>query len=108
MKRRDFLSTLAASAAALWPAVGHAQEKLIPVIGVLIPAAQQPAGFIDAFREGLQSLGYTEGLSLQLDVKSAEGRLDQLPGLATEIVAARPEPVSCAWRVIRRCSRSAS
>jgi putative ABC transport system substrate-binding protein len=65
-------------------------------IGVLLPSRQQPLGFLDAFRDGLRSLGYTESVNLQLDVKSAEGRLDQLPELAAEIVAARPDVIVAA------------
>src|SRR2546421_1515334 len=47
-----------ASAAALWPAVGHAQEKPVPVIGVL--DGGDPGPFLTEFGRGLRDLGYVE------------------------------------------------
>ncbi len=57
-------------------------------IAVLTPALEQAE--IDAFRRTLHGLGYTEGTDLALDVRSADRKLDRLPTLAKQIVAAGP------------------
>jgi len=47
-------------------------------------AAMSPR--IDAFRRGLHELGYVEGQQVILEYRFAEGRIDRLPTLATELV----------------------
>lgn len=56
-------------------------------IGDLTPIAQ-PARE-DVFRQELRRLGPVEGQSLAIGYRSAEGRLDRLPGLAAEPVRLR-------------------
>ena len=57
----------------------------IPRIGILTNAsAPNPA--LEAFRQGLRDLGYVEGQSIVLEYRFAEGRLDRLPELATDLV----------------------
>jgi putative ABC transport system substrate-binding protein len=97
IRRRDFLRTFAAASAALLPSAVVAQPGgRVHRVGVLIPSRQQTLGFIDAFRDDLRSLGYAESVNLQLDVKSAEGQLEQLPALTAELVAAHPEVIVAA------------
>src|SRR5205814_5643346 len=80
---RDFQRTLAASAAALWPAVGHAQEKPAPVIGVL--NGGDPGPSLTEFGRGLRDLGYVEGRNIQIEVRSAAGKSELLRSLAEEL-----------------------
>jgi putative ABC transport system substrate-binding protein len=44
------------------------------------------AANIDAFRQGLRELGYKEGQNLEIVYRSAEGRDERFPGLASELV----------------------
>ena len=44
------------------------------------------AANLDAFRRGLRDAGYVEGKNLVIEYRSAEGRDDRFPGLATELV----------------------
>src|SRR5690242_20463952 len=84
MKRRDFLSTFTAGAAALWPALGRAQQKPLPLIGIL--DGGDPAPLLVEFRRGLRDLGYVEGQNIQIEVRSAAGKSELLRGLAEELV----------------------
>jgi len=41
---------------------------------------------LDAFRQGLRELGYVEGQTFVIEYRSADGRPERFPGLATELV----------------------
>jgi putative ABC transport system substrate-binding protein len=82
MKRRDFI-TLLGGAVAAWPAAARAQARKIPRIGVLWP---NPPATFDFMRQGLKDFGYVEGQNISFEFRWAEGKLDQLPELAAELV----------------------
>lgn len=83
MRRRAFIS-LIGSAAAAWPLAAHSQQtKKIPRIGVLWP---NPPATFEFMRQGLKDFGYVEGRNIDFEFRWAEGRLDQLPEMATELV----------------------
>src|SRR5436309_6661789 len=87
MKRRDFI-TLLGSAAAAWPLAARAQQAgKIYRIGILepIPAARNAAN-LDALRKGLRELGYVEGRNLVIEYRSADGRAERFPDLASELL----------------------
>ena len=56
-------------------------------IGILesVPAARNAAN-LDAFRKGLRDLGYVEGRNLVIEYRSADGRAERFPNLASELV----------------------
>jgi putative ABC transport system substrate-binding protein len=63
VKRREFI-TLLGGAAAAWPMVGHAQQRVLPVVGVLCAGtAQALERYLASFREGMRRLGYVDGSS---------------------------------------------
>ena len=77
----------------VWVARIEAQQPgKIPRVGVLRPGA--PADLTeDSFRQGLRELGYLEGKNIIVEYRYAEGRLDQLPELATEMVRLKPDVI---------------
>ena len=85
MRRRALLASLAASA--LSHGTAQAQQKAMPVIGVLNTGSLNPSSpFMDAFRQGLSEAGYVEGQNLAIEYRWAEGHYDRLPALAADLV----------------------
>jgi putative ABC transport system substrate-binding protein len=67
------------------PLAGGSEEvSRAPIVGILISQPQDRE--MAAFREKLVELGYEDGRNLRLVIRSAETKLDQLPGLAAELV----------------------
>ena len=84
LKRREFI-TLIGSAAA-WPLTVRAQPSKVTRIGVLYIGLADSESFKMELREGLRELGYLEGQNISFEFRSAEGKLDRLPELASELV----------------------
>jgi putative ABC transport system substrate-binding protein len=85
MNRRTFLAGFAILAA---PLAARAQPAgKVYRIGILetIPAARNAAN-LDALRKGLRDLGYVEGRNLFIEYRSADGRAERFPDLASELV----------------------
>jgi putative ABC transport system substrate-binding protein len=87
MRRRDF-ALLVLGAVAMRPLQAHAQRAAkIPRIGVLIPGtAASFSRRVQAFVDGLSLLGRVEGLTIEIEWKWANDRVDLLPALAAQLV----------------------
>ncbi len=59
-------------------------------------SAAERAPLLTAFRKGLGDIGYIEGRNVMLEYRFAEGKYDQIPGLAMDLVR-RPVAVIFAW-----------
>jgi ABC-type uncharacterized transport system substrate-binding protein len=85
--RRTFLAGTGAVLLAA-PLAAEAQPMgKVPVIGVLegsAPALNQPVR--EAFRRGLEQLGWVEGRNVIIEYRSADGRTERFPELAAELV----------------------
>ena len=86
--RRTFLATIGAAGIAAVPLVGEAQqaEKLYRVGMLERTPLPINAANVDGFRRGLRELGYVEGKNFAIEYRSADGRDERFPNLATELV----------------------
>ena len=83
MRRRALFASMAACALA--PAGARAQQPAsVPRIGALFVGNPEPAWQL--VRDGLQALGYVDGKTVRLELRSAGGQIDRLPRLAAELV----------------------
>ena len=113
MKRRGFLASVGAL---LMPLVAGAQQqgKMFRV-GVLSSGRSQGAGnalggdsYLGALTERLRDFGYGLGINLQLDKRYAEGKLERLPALAAELVAAEVDAILAAGNPAVQAARHAT
>jgi len=87
MRRRDFIKVVAGSAIT-WPVAARAQQRTIPVVGVLSPATLEADAIrMNGIRRGLKDAGYIDGENVMIEYRSAENQLDQLPALASDLVS---------------------
>src|SRR5215469_6092237 len=86
MRRRELLLLLGGARTAARAL--HAQQKAMPVIGVL--GSEEPNALsanLAAFRQGLSETGYVDGQNITIEYRWAQGHYVRLPGLAAELVA---------------------
>src|SRR5215472_15836149 len=96
MSRRRFCGTLAGVLVAPGIALvlDGQQTARVLKIGFLATTTQVSlAPFIAAFRQGLKELGYVEGKTVLLEVRTADGAPERLPQLARELVALKPDVI---------------
>lgn len=85
MKRREFIGLIGGAAA--WPAVGRAQQPVMPLIGFLsIGSREADASRMNAVRRGLTEIGYVEGQNVAIEYRGAQHQHDRLPALAVDLV----------------------
>jgi hypothetical protein len=83
MRRRQFLGVL--GWAALWPFGARSQGTAVPVIGYLSPSSNS-TDYVKGLFVGLRELSYIDGRNIHIESRWADGKLDQLPTLAAELV----------------------
>jgi ABC-type uncharacterized transport system substrate-binding protein len=97
IRRRDFIALIGGAAAA-WPLPLSAQQPdRMRRIGVLMGYAEsdrEGQGFVAAFREGLQKLGWAEGRNVHIDMRWATpGDMELIQRFAKELVALQPDVI---------------
>src|SRR4051812_34060967 len=88
MQRREFI-TLFGATATMWPLGARAQQATARVYRIGYPSVvsrEQALPFINAFEEGLRSLGYRVGENVVIEYRSADGQMERLPALAADMV----------------------
>ncbi|HEY8873771.1 MAG TPA: ABC transporter substrate-binding protein [Stellaceae bacterium] len=87
MRRRQ-LMLLLGGAAITSPLSARAQQKAMPVVGFFSTgAADLPAAYLAAFRQGLGETGYVEGQNVAIEYRWAEDHYDRLPALVADLVS---------------------
>ena len=86
MRRREFI-TLLGGAAAAWPLAARAQQPTMPVIGLLSSGAlESDAARLDAFRQGLNEVGFVEGRNVAFEYRGMQGHYDLAPAFVADFV----------------------
>jgi putative tryptophan/tyrosine transport system substrate-binding protein len=90
MRRREFITLLGSSAVAL-PVAAQAQQAM-PVVGILHEGLPAPLSLTTAFQQGLIEGGISQGSSIKIEDRWAEGRYNRLPAL---VLWVRSRSVGC-------------
>jgi putative ABC transport system substrate-binding protein len=93
MRRREFIA-LVGGVAAAWPLVAYAQQPKRRVGVLMSGAADDPErqARLAAFLDGLQKLGWTDGLNVRIDTRWPVGDADRSRS-AEELVALGPDVI---------------
>jgi putative ABC transport system substrate-binding protein len=106
MKRRQFIALV--GGAATWPLAARAQQPQMRRVGALILGNADAEAFRKEMREGLSKAGYVEARNVVFDIRSAQGRLDLLPKLASELVAAKVDVLVALYTPCARAAQQAT
>jgi len=74
------------------PAVAGAEQVAkIPRVGFVSSTGdpKAPGPLVEAFRQKLGALGYTDGKNIQVEYRFAAGKLDRIPGFVDELLQSR-------------------
>jgi putative ABC transport system substrate-binding protein len=91
MKRREFITALGSAVA--WPLAVHAQQPIRRVAVLMATGDTDPEGRarLQAFLQGFQELSWVEGRNVKIEVRWADGNLEQTRSIAAELVSLAPD-----------------
>jgi len=96
MRRRRFVAAAAGSALVLsLPGVAQAQAKVWR-IGFFYFGSRQSSldtGRYNGFVQRMRDLGYVDGKNMTLETRFADGKIDQLPAIAAELVRSNADVI---------------
>src|SRR6266545_5817646 len=85
------------------------QPTKVPRIGFLTASSLSAvSGRIEAFRQVLRELGYTEGKTIVIEYRYAEGKLDRLPALVAELVRLKVDIIVAGGPQVTRAAKEAT
>jgi len=90
MNRRAFIALVGGAAA--WPLAARAQQaERMRRVGALFGSLDE--GYLAALRQGLASLGWSEGRNVRIETREAGGDLNRLRSYAGELVRLTPDVI---------------
>ncbi len=96
MKRREFITLLGGVAA--WPLAARAQQpertRRIVFLHALAENDPEVQARIAAFRQGLETLGWTENHNIQIEHRFSGGDLAQIQAYTAELVSSAPDLIA--------------
>jgi putative ABC transport system substrate-binding protein len=109
MDRRTFIGGVAGAVLAAPLAARAQQAGKVYRIGILepVPASRNVAN-LDALRKGLRDLGYVEGRNLIIEYRSADGRAERFPDLASELVRLKVDLIVTRGTPAARAAKNAT
>ena len=94
MKKKIAVFAFCTTLVALCSSARAQQPTKVPRIGYLSGTSYSAnSARVDAFKQGLRELGYVEGKTIIVEWRYAEGKLDRLPALATELVRLKADVI---------------
>ena len=92
------------------PRAAEAQQSTkVPRMGYLTATSLSVnAARVDAFRQGLRERGYVEGKNISIEWRSAEGKSERVPELASELVRLEVEVIVTAGSPATRAAKHAT
>ena len=95
MRRREFIAVLGGAAALPLKARAQRSDR-VPLIAVLMGVSASDAEGQDrvaAFRQGLQELGWTDGINIRIETRFSAGRAVLIQQYAAELIELSPDVV---------------
>jgi putative tryptophan/tyrosine transport system substrate-binding protein len=93
MRRREFIAGL--SGAVAWPlaARGQPSQRVRRIAVVLGAGTVDRDGYLAAFLQGLQQLGWSDGRNVQVDIRRGAGDAEDLRKYAAELATLAPDVI---------------
>jgi putative ABC transport system substrate-binding protein len=89
MKRREFIALLTGMTVG-WPTMAYTQQasqKEAPVVGFLVLGSSDARGALVEFQTALAALGYVQDQNIRVLSRFADGRVERLSEMTTELVS---------------------
>jgi putative ABC transport system substrate-binding protein len=107
MRRREFITLVGGSAAAL-PFAVRAEQPVLPVVGFFRDGSDAPPRRVAAFRKGLNETGYVEGQNVTVEYHWIEGQYDHLSDTVADLVRRRVAVIVASGSVAVRAAKAAT
>jgi putative ABC transport system substrate-binding protein len=109
MRKKITVLTFGVVLFALCSSAEAQQPKKVSRVGYLAgPSRSSMSARTEAFRQGLRELGYIEGKNIVMEYRYAEGKLDRVPALATELVHLKVDVIVTAAATPTRAAKGAT